>query len=938
MGSEKTLTIQGKRAVQRADLIIGARRMADSIREPGQQVVYEYRSDVIGAYIKSHPEYENIVIALSGDVGFYSGAKKLLDVLNGRKPEGVLADGFKGQEDSEKRMAVSPLRLSAEFLLWFILCPRSVYPGMMRRSPAPTVKNCNLVSMIKQNQKVFSILGTGSAVAELAQKLVEYEMGDVVLYVGENLSYPDEKIFQANASELTSYEGQALSVVCAYNEKARPAFSTHGIPDEKFIRGKAPMTKEEVRCVSLSKLRLQEDSICYDVGAGTGSVSVEMALRADQGQVFAVEKKDDAVALLYENKQRFATDNLEIIKGEAPEALKELPVPTHAFIGGSSGNLKEIVALLLEKNRDVRIVINCITLETISEALEILKEYDFADQKQCSLQPPDQKIGRYHLMMERILFILSLARAPGRGYDRCGFFKSAEKGCWRGKKRRTIMKKRIPRILLAAGASGSGKTLLTCGLLQVLVNRGIKTVSFKCGPDYIDPMFHTQVIGTKSRNLDTFFTGEDITRSLLAKNSADCEIAVMEGVMGFYDGVAGTTTLASAYDLARVTDTPVILIVNSKGMSVSLAAYIKGFLEYKKDSRIKGVIFNQMSPMLYPRMKKLVEEELGIKVLGYVPRVEDCVIESRHLGLILPEEIPELKGRLLKLAEVLEHSLEIEEILKLANEAPVLEYPLLEKTDERSLCQPAGTSAIAEKVKREVDALTEMSQVYTWKSTKKLRIGLAKDEAFCFFYEDNLDLLRSMGAELVAFSPVHDGHLPENLDGLLLYGGYPELNGKALEENLSMRQEIAAAIKDGMPCLAECGGFMYLHESMEGMDGKFYEMAGVIPGKVWRTPRLTRFGYITLKQNQGISHGKQETAILGESDLGVSPAHEFHYFDSDNCGTAFHASKPESKRGWDCMHGSDHLLAGFPHLYYYANPKIPQAFLKKCLEYKELQK
>ena len=206
------------------------------------------------------------------------------------------------------------------------------------------------------------------------------------------------------------------------------------------------------------------------------------------------------------------------------------------------------------------------------------------------------------------------------------------------------MKKRIPRILLAAGASGSGKTLLTCGLLQVLVNRGIKTVSFKCGPDYIDPMFHTQVIGTKSRNLDTFFTGEEITRYLLAKNSADCEIAVMEGVMGFYDGVAGTTTLASAYDLARVTDTPVILIVNSKGMSVSLAAYIKGFLEYKKDSRIKGVIFNQMSPMLYPRMKKLVEEELGIKVLGYVPRVEDCVIESRHLGLILPEEIPELKA------------------------------------------------------------------------------------------------------------------------------------------------------------------------------------------------------------------------------------------------------------------------------------------------------
>lgn len=493
--------------------------------------------------------------------------------------------------------------------------------------------------------------------------------------------------------------------------------------------------------------------------------------------------------------------------------------------------------------------------------------------------------------------------------------------------------KTIPRIMLAAGASGSGKTLLTCGLLQVLVNRRIKTVSFKCGPDYIDPMFHTQVIGTKSRNLDTFFTGEEITRSLLAKNSADCEMAVMEGVMGFYDGVAGTTTQASAYDLARVTDTPVILIVNSKGMSVSLAAYIKGFMEYKKDSRIKGVIFNQMSPMLYPRMKKLVEEELGIKALGYVPKVEDCVIESRHLGLVLPEEIPELKQRLLKLADVLEKSLDIEAIIQLAKDAPELSYEPLEEEKTRAsimasepekCTQNSVALSAAENTKQ--SSLSSVKEVLKWKSSKKLRIGLAKDEAFCFFYEDNLDLLRAMGAELVPFSPIHDAHLPENLDGLLLYGGYPELNTQALEENKFMREEIAEAIKGGMPCLAECGGFMYLHDQMEGMDGKFYQMTGVIPGKVWRTPKLTRFGYITLTQN--------EPLVLGETDFGSSPAHEFHYFDSENCGTAFHASKPHSKRGWDCIHGSDRLLAGFPHLYYYANPKIPQAFLKKCLEYR----
>ena len=456
------------------------------------------------------------------------------------------------------------------------------------------------------------------------------------------------------------------------------------------------------------------------------------------------------------------------------------------------------------------------------------------------------------------------------------------------------MNTKIPRILLSAGSSGSGKTLITCGLLQALVNRGIKTASFKCGPDYIDPMFHSQVIGTKSRNLDTFFTGEEVTRYLLAKNSADCEIAVMEGVMGFYDGVAGTTTQASAYDLARVTDTPVILIVNSKGMSVSLAAYIKGFLEYKKDSNIRGVIFNQMSPMLYPRMKKLVEEELGIHVLGYVPKVEDCVIESRHLGLVLPEEIPQLKERLKKLSQVLENSLEIDEILNLAQSAPAL----------------SGSFSCE------------------WKAKKGLRIGLAKDEAFCFFYEDNLELLKEMGAELVPFSPIHDRHLPENLDGLLLYGGYPELNGQELEANTSMRGEIRQTLTDGMPCLAECGGFMYLHEQMEGMDGQFYQMAGVISGKAFRTPRLTRFGYITLNQNK-------EVDVLGMKAFDGIPSHEFHYFDSDNCGNAFYAKKPLSTRGWECIHGTDRLLAGFPHLYYYGNPRVPEAFLSKCMEYRE---
>ena len=456
---------------------------------------------------------------------------------------------------------------------------------------------------------------------------------------------------------------------------------------------------------------------------------------------------------------------------------------------------------------------------------------------------------------------------------------------------------KIPRILLAAGASGSGKTLITCGLLQALVNRGLKVASFKCGPDYIDPMFHSRVIGTRSRNLDTFFTDGDRTRYLLAKNASDCEIAVMEGVMGYYDGVGGITSRASAYDLASTTDTPVILIVNSRGMSVSLAAYVKGFLEYKKDSHICGVIFNQMSPMLYPRMKKLLEEELSVKVLGYVPKVEDCVIESRHLGLVLPEEIPELKSRLQKLSEVLEKTLDIDGILELAGGAPELAAP-------------------------EPEMLIQKDTAFGYRAEEKVRIGVADDEAFCFFYADNLNLLEQMGAELVRFSPIHDRELPEDLDGLLLSGGYPELNGEALEENQEMCTRIREVILDGMPCLAECGGFMYLHQEMEDMEGKQRRVCGVIPGRAYRTPKLNRFGYITLTEKQ-------------DTGLGEIPAHEFHYFDSTDCGEDFPAAKPASKRGWDCIHDRGRLMAGFPHLYYYGNPRVPARFLKNALEYKK---
>ena len=409
--------------------------------------------------------------------------------------------------------------------------------------------------------------------------------------------------------------------------------------------------------------------------------------------------------------------------------------------------------------------------------------------------------------------------------------------------------------------------------------------------------FHHQVIGTKSANLDTFFASASCVRSLLGMNADGCDVAVIEGVMGYYDGVGGISTQASAYDVADVTDTPVVLIVNTKGMSLSVFAYIKGFLEYQENSHIAGVIFNQMSPMLYPRMKKLAEEQ-GIRVLGYVPVVKDCVIESRHLGLVLPEEIPELKEKLQALAKILEDTLEIDEILKLAESAVELDIN---------------------------EALEKENPAFSYRTEKKVRIGVADDEAFCFFYKDNFRLLRQMGAELVSFSPIHDKELPEELDGMLLYGGYPELNARVLSENVPMRTAVAQALRNGMPCMAECGGFMYLHEEMEDMEGNPYPMAGVISGKSYHTSKLGRFGYITLE-------------AAGEDTFGKIPAHEFHYFDSTNCGEAFQAKKPLSTRSWTCMHCTENLLVGFPHLYYYGNPRVPMTFLEKCAAYQRQRK
>ena len=450
-----------------------------------------------------------------------------------------------------------------------------------------------------------------------------------------------------------------------------------------------------------------------------------------------------------------------------------------------------------------------------------------------------------------------------------------------------------PRLLLCASASGGGKTTVTCAILQALVNRELNPVAFKCGPDYIDPMFHSEIIGAKSRNLDLFFLGEDTTRYLLEKNSAGSGLALIEGVMGYYDGIAMSQE-ASAYRLAQVTQTPAVLVVDGRGSASTLAAVVHGMHTFRPDSGIKGVILNRVSPMLYPRLKECIETETGLPVYGYLPNLPDCALESRHLGLVTASEVAGLKEKLQRLAVQAEKSLDLEGLLALASSAPALNPKPVD------LPEPVEGHPV---------------------------IAVAKDRAFCFYYADGLELLETLGARLVEFSPLEDESLPEGTCGLYLGGGYPELYAKELAANHGLLREIHHKVLHGLPTVAECGGFLYLNRQMGDADGRFdWRMVGAFSGHASNTGKLGRFGYVTLTaQTDGL------LCKAGES----FPAHEFHYWDSTTPGTDFHAQKPLSDRGWDCAFHTSTLYAGFPHFHFWARPELARNFIAAARRYEQ---
>ena len=462
----------------------------------------------------------------------------------------------------------------------------------------------------------------------------------------------------------------------------------------------------------------------------------------------------------------------------------------------------------------------------------------------------------------------------------------------------------IQGILFAAASSGCGKTTITCGALRAWQRKGLKIKAWKCGPDYIDPMFHKHVLGIPGGNLDSFFLSKEALKAQYQQKNVGFDLAVMEGVMGYYDGLGGISTQASTYEVAQAVDVPVILILDGKGASLSLAAMLRGFLQYQKDSHIVGVILNRTSPMIGARLKPVLEAE-GVKYLGCVPVSKEIQFDSRHLGLVMPEEVPQIQKQLDEIADLLEESVDLDGILELARSYA----EKVENNADAGLAK-CQTSQVAMK--------TRAAGLFT-ESRNPLRIAVARDEAFCFYYQENMELLESLGAELIPFSPIHDQELPEKVSGVILGGGYPENYAKVLSQNTSMLASIRQSWESKMPFLAECGGFLYLHRELEGSDGIFYPLAGVIPDKAWKTNRLGRFGYITLTPDH------PDTCLIRKIK-----GHEFHYWESGDCGTCWTAKKPLSDRSWSCVHSEQGQIAGFPHLYYPSAPEFAGQWLEMC--------
>lgn len=430
-----------------------------------------------------------------------------------------------------------------------------------------------------------------------------------------------------------------------------------------------------------------------------------------------------------------------------------------------------------------------------------------------------------------------------------------------------------PRILIAGTKSNCGKTIVSIGLLRIWKKKGLKPTAFKCGPDYIDPLYHAAVTGESGYHLDSFFCPKEGLCERLRDKVKENGIALIEGVMGYYDGL-GTKGATGASDIASLTGTPTVLILDGAGRSRSVLAELRGFLDFAPEGKqIRGVIFNRLSEKLYNGLCEEVRA-MGVLPLGYLPKSDVFHFGDRHLGLRLPLEDAEFEKKAERIAAEVSKTIDVEGLECLAKAAA----PLPGLGEKREICGESKNS---------------------------LRIAVARDAAFSFFYRENAEYFEHLGCQIRWFSPMADSRLPE-CDGLYLPGGYPEVYAKALSENVSMLKDIKEKISGGLPVIAECGGYIYLHEALVTKEGERFPMAGALRGTCYYKGFQKTFGYVTMET--------ETDGILGPAGTRVR-GHEFHYFASDRNDANLRLDKPDGDRGWRGGVLTPSMYAGFPHLW-----------------------
>lgn len=449
------------------------------------------------------------------------------------------------------------------------------------------------------------------------------------------------------------------------------------------------------------------------------------------------------------------------------------------------------------------------------------------------------------------------------------------------------------RMVIAGTGSGVGKTTLTIGLMAALKRTGLTVQGFKCGPDYIDPSYHTAVTKRNSRNLDSWMLTKELVLDIFTHGSQGSDISIIEGVMGFFDGKNPETNEGSTAEISMITKSPVLLVVNCESMARSAAAIVKGFQLFADGPNIVAVIANKVgSEGHFKLVKKAIEQECHVPVIGYLKRELDIEIPERHLGLIPSMERGELDSFFDKLGALISETVDIEKLLELSVAEPL--------------------------------RLNRRSSIFEMKKDPLVKIAVAKDSAFNFYYPENLELMEAKGIEIVYFSPLADEELPEDVDGLYIGGGFPEEFAHALACNEKVKRSVKNAIESGLPTLAECGGFMYLTESIETTDKKKYEMAGVIPGSVQMQTKLAALGYREIS-------GQNANFLLENLS---AKGHEYHYSTflaaEERVPYAYETKgmRGVSKEGY-ILH---HLVAGYTHFHFASCPEMVENWIEKCLE------